>query len=171
MAALVTVIGLVVLVFGAENSVAYDFGGILSAIIAGGAYALYTECASLTVLDGAHPSATLAAMFLTAGVISSPLLIFHRLSWLTTTRGIVVILYLSLITLTVAYIAFGRALLSLNPMTVVMLTTFEPVVASVLAVCLLDENLTLAAWVGAVFVLVGLIMVGISKPQQTTVRR
>ncbi|MEI8392620.1 MAG: EamA family transporter [Actinomycetes bacterium] len=162
--------GLVVLVFGSENSVSYDLVGIMCAAIAGCAYAMYTESASVLIKRKAHPTASLGAMFFIAGLATAPFLFFHRLAWINTSRGILVILYLSLITLTCAYIAFGKALVSLNPMTVVMLTTLEPIVASVLAVLILNEDFPIASWVGAALVLIGLLMVGMSTPRQTTVR-
>ncbi len=170
LAAAFTLSGLVVLVLGSENSVSYDLGGIMCAAIAGCAYAMYTESASVLIKHKAHPTASLGAMFFIAGLLTTPFLIFHRLAWLNTSRGILVILYLSLITLTCAYVAFGKALVSLNPMTVVMLTTLEPIVASVLAVFILNEDFPIASWVGAALVLIGLLMVGLSTPRQTTVR-
>lgn len=169
-AAACTLSGLVVLVLGSENSVSYDLGGIVCAVIAGCAYAVYTESASVLIERKADPTAILGAMFFIAGLATAPLLIWHRLAWLNTSRGILIILYLSIITLTCAYIAFGKALVSLKPMTVVMLTTLEPIVASVLAVFMLNEDFPLASWVGAGLVLIGLLMVGFSSPRQTTVR-
>ena len=169
-AAAFTLSGLVVLVLGSENAVSYDLGGIVCAVIAGCAYAMYTESASVLITKKAHPTASLAAMFFIAGLATAPLLIWHRLAWLNTSRGILVILYLSIITLTCAYVAFGKALVSLSPMTVVMLTTLEPIVASVLAVLILNEDFPIASWVGAALVLIGLLMVGLSTPRQTTVR-
>ena len=166
-----TLSGLVVLVLGSENSVSYDQSGIMCAAIAGCAYAMYTESASVLIKHKAHPTASLGAMFFIAGLLTTPLLIWHRLAWLNTSRGILVILYLSIITLTCAYVAFGKALVSLNPMTVVMLTTLEPIVASVLAVFMLNEDFPITSWVGADLVLIGLLMVGLSTPQQTTVRQ
>lgn len=169
-AAAFTLSGLVVLVLGSENAVSYDLGGIMCAAIAGCAYAMYTESASVLIKCKADPTASLGAMFFIAGLATTPFLIFHRLAWVNTSRGILVILYLSLITLTCAYVAFGQALLSLSPMTVVMLTTLEPIVASVLAVLILNEDFPIASWIGAALVLIGLLMVGLSTPRQTTVR-
>ncbi|MBJ7509037.1 MAG: EamA family transporter, partial [Ilumatobacteraceae bacterium] len=169
-AAAFTLSGLVVLVLGSENAVSYDLGGIMCAAIAGCAYAMYTESASVLIKCKADPTASLGAMFFIAGLATTPFLIFHRLAWVNTSRGILVILYLSLITLTCAYVAFGKALVSLSPMTVVMLTTLEPIVASVLAVLILNEDFPIASWVGAALVLIGLLMVGLSTPRQTTVR-
>lgn len=169
-AAAFTLLGLVVLVLGSENSVAFDLTGIFCAGIAGCAYAMYTECASELIAHKAHPTVSLGAMFFIAGLLTTPLLILHRLAWLNTSRGILVIIYLSFITLTCAYIAFGKALVTLKPMTVVMLTTLEPIVASVLAVFMLNENFPIASWLGAALVLIGLLLVGISTPQQTTVQ-
>jgi DME family drug/metabolite transporter len=63
--------------------------------------------------------------------------------------------------LTLAYIWFGWGLHSLAPTTVVMLTMFEPVVAAILAIVVLDETLSTLSWIGIVFVLIGLVVVGL----------
>ncbi len=170
LAAAFTLSGLVVLVVGSENSVSYDLGGMMCALVAGCAYAMYTESASALINRKAHPTASLGAMFFIAGLLTTPLFIWHRVAWLNTSRGILVIFYLSIVTLTCAYMAFGNALVTLKPMTVVMLTTLEPIVASVLAVFMLNEKFPLTSWVGASLVFTGLLMVGLSTPRQTTVR-
>jgi DME family drug/metabolite transporter len=41
-----------------------------------------------------------------------------------------------------------------------MLTMFEPVVAAVLAIAMLNEELSLLAWTGIIVVLIGLAVVG-----------
>lgn len=159
--ALVLLTGLLLLVIGSAETVAFDVFGVLAALAAGTAYAVYTECGAELMSRGVHPTAALAALFLTAGVMTTPLLVVRDVAWLASTSGLVVIVYLALVTLSFAYVWFGWGLKRLPPSTVVMLTMVEPVVASILAVSLLHEHLPLVSWAGVGVVIVGLVIVGV----------
>ncbi len=165
------IIGLVLLVLGSAsstNAVEFDILGVLAAVLAGASYAAYTEVGSEMMIRGWHPTSAMAAMFLAAGVLTSPLLLVRDVSWFATASGLGVILYLSLVTLSLAYVWFGWGLKRLPPTTVVMLTMFEPVVAAILAIIVLDETLSGTSWTGIVVVLVGLVIVGLrSRPRDT----
>lgn len=165
------ILGLVLLVLGSAsepNTVDFDILGVLAAVLAGASYAAYTEVGSVMMVRGWHPTSAMAAMFFGAGLLTSPLLIVRDVSWLTTPAGWTVILYLSLITLTIAYIWFGWGLKRLPPTTVVMLTMFEPVIAAILAIVVLNETLSDVSWIGIAVVLVGLVIVGLrSRPTDT----
>ncbi len=165
------IIGLVLLVLGSAgstNAVELDMWGVLAAILAGASYAAYTEVGSEMMIRRWHPTSAMAAMFFTAGVLTSPLLLVRDVSWFATSAGLGVILYLSLVTLTLAYIWFGWGLKRLPPTTVVMLTMFEPVVAAILAIVVLGETLSGISWIGISIVLIGLAIVGLrSRPSGT----
>lgn len=170
--ATVLILGLVLLVIGtASDARAVDFDplGVLVAIIAGASYAAYTEVGSEMMIRAWRPTAAMAAMFFAAGIMTAPLLFIRDLSWLGSTSGIAVILYLSLVTLTVSYVWFGWGLKRLVPTTVVMLTMFEPVIAAMLAILVLGETLSVMSWVGIVVVVLGLFIVGLrSRPGSGT---
>ncbi|MFM8484590.1 MAG: EamA family transporter, partial [Actinomycetota bacterium] len=100
------------------------------------------------------------AMFFGAGCLTSPLLVVQDLSWLGSSSGLSMILYLSIVTLTLSYVWFGWGLRHLPPTTVVMLTMFEPVIAAVLAIGVLDETLSAVSWTGIAIVVAGLVVVG-----------
>ncbi|MFM8858287.1 MAG: DMT family transporter [Actinomycetota bacterium] len=156
------ILGLVLLVLGSANGTSVDFDalGVLAAVLAGASYAAYTEVGSVMMIRGWHPTSAMAAMFFSAGLLTTPILLVRDLSWVGSVAGISVILYLSLVTLTLAYIWFGSGLHSLAPTTVVMLTMFEPVVAALLAIRVLGETLSALSWFGIALVLVGLVLVG-----------
>lgn len=162
------IVGLVLLVIGSvgeAETVAFDIFGVLAALLAGSSYAAYTEVGSEMMIRGWHPTSAMAAMFFTAGLLTSPFLLVRDVSWFRTASGLSVIAYLALVTLTVAYVWFGWGLNRLPPTTVVMLTMFEPVVATILAIGVLDESLSGMSWIGMVVVLVGLLVVSVrSRP-------
>jgi DME family drug/metabolite transporter len=161
--------GLILLVVGSEDDTTFSLVGILAALIAGISYAAYTECGSVSLIAGASPTSTLAVMFFGGGVLASPLLFTQELAWLSQTGGLVMIGYLSLVTLTLAYVWFGWGLKHLPPTSVVMLTMFEPVVAAVLAIVVLDEKLSVTSWIGIAVVLIGLVVVGRGSRQPSNV--
>lgn len=152
--------GLTVLILGGDEGVELRPWGLLAAALAGTAFAVYTECGARAMTAGAQPDATMGALFFGAGVLTAPLLFWRDLEILSTGRGIVVLAHLSFVTLTLAYVAFGRGLSRLPPATVTMLTIVEPVVATVLAVSVLHEDFSPVGWIGAAIVVVGLLVVG-----------
>lgn len=162
------IIGLILLVIGSvgdSDAVEFDFAGVLAAVLAGASYASYAEIGSEMIVREWHPTSAMAVMFFTAGLMTSPLLLVRDISWFGTTSGVAVIAYLSLVTLTLAYVWFGWGLGRLPPTTVVMLTMFEPVVAAILAIVVLDETLSGTSWLGIGMVLAGLVTVGLrSRP-------
>lgn len=161
-------VGLVLLVGTGSERIDTDTLGIAAAVLAGVSYALYTEAGSTAIGRGADSTSTMALLFLGGGVIASPVLFVRDLGWLGEGRGLVVMAWLALVTLSLAYVAFGWGLRTLAPTTVVMLTLLEPAVAAVLAVTFLDETMSGAAWVGAVLVVAAMPLVALSA--RTTVR-
>lgn len=144
--------------------------GVVAALIAGLSYAAYTESAAVLIGRNLDSTAVMGVLFLGAGLVTSPFLIFRPVSWITSQKGVVMIAYLGLVTLTLAYIAFGKGLQKLVPTTVVMLTLLEPVVATFLAYVVLHEKVSAQSWLGMVLVLVGLPIVAISVQRTTTVK-
>jgi len=169
-AALVIIVGLTILVTGGYESIDVVPRGVMAAILAGTAYASYTESASILVGRKLNGTTVMAGLFLGAGILTTPALAWTGVDMLTTGRGITVLLYLALITLTVAYVAFGWSLGHLPPTTVVMLTLLEPVVAAVLSVLVLHQSLSAAGWIGATIVCGGMFLAGTSaRTDRTTV--
>ncbi len=99
--------------------------------------------------------------------MSSPLLVWRGVEVMSTGRGLLVISHLSFVTLTVAYMAFGRGLRHLAPTIVTMLTIVEPVVATSLSVIVLDEDFSPVGWIGASIVVLGLPLVGLASRRST----
>ena len=164
-------IGLTTLVVGGYAEVEVRIGGVIVALVAGSAFAGYTECASVAIDAGAHPDAVLGGVFFGAGVLTAPLLAIRPLDVFETRTGVLVLCHLSLATLAIAYMAFGRGLRRLPPTSVTLLTIAEPLVATVLAVSVLDEQLSGVGWFGAVVLMSGLVAVATTTDEtNATVR-
>jgi drug/metabolite transporter, DME family len=152
--------GLALLVLGGGGSGRVDATGILLALLAGSAYAAYTVLAKQQLDAGHAPATVMAAAFGLGGLLSVPLLLSQPLGWVGTGAGAALVLYLGLVTTTLAYLLFVRGLAGLpaGPVTTLMLA--EPVVATALGVVVLGERLSALAGLGGVLVLVGLLVQG-----------
>ncbi len=132
--------------------------GVVTALLAGLGYASYASAAKHQMDRGLDPAGSMAALFCLGGLLTAPLLVVEPMGWLGTGSGTVMILHLGVITVGVAYTAYGRGLAHLSTPTVVTLTLLEPITAAVLSVVVLHERLRGAGWVGVAAVLVGLVV-------------
>jgi DME family drug/metabolite transporter len=161
-ATLLAVVGCTLLIApGAEIEV--DPLGVILAIGAGAAYALYT-IASKDLLRVQPPDAVTAVAFFGGALMMAPLLFFVDLSWLLQPRGLVVALHLGLVATTLAYMLYIRGLMSLPTATAVTLALAEPLTAATLGVGLLGERLTLPAMAGMALICAGLAVLTVSNP-------
>jgi DME family drug/metabolite transporter len=145
---------------GQESTLHVDALGVLLALGAGAAYALYT-IASRELLRVQPPDAVTAVAFFGGALLLLPLLLFVDLSWLAEPRGLLVALHLGLITTALAYMLYIRALLTVPTATAVTLALMEPLTAATLGVLLLGERLTLVAVAGVMLLLAGLLILTI----------
>lgn len=157
----------VVLVSGLATSGAgaVDPAGVTSSVAAGASYALYALAGKLLLDRGWTPSTSMGATFGAAAVASVPLLLATSTGWLTTPRGLALVLWLGLVTTTVAYLLFGWGLRRLEPTTVATLTLAEPLGATLLGLLVLDERLTPLASVGLVVIALGLALLSLPQRQ------
>jgi drug/metabolite transporter, DME family len=170
LAALILSVGLAFLSSAQDADSQVELVGVISALVAGLSYAIYTECAAVLIDQKLDSTAVMGVLFLSAGILTSPFLLFRPVSWIATQRGVVMIVYLGIVTLSLAYVAFGKGLKKLVPTTVVMLTLLEPVVATLLAYFVLHEKISGPTWFGTLLVLVGLPIIAISVQRPTTVK-
>jgi DME family drug/metabolite transporter len=139
----------------AGESIQIDVGGILLAIGAGAAYALFTVV-SKGLLQDRQPQAVMAVTFNLGTILILPLLLAVDLSWLLSVRGLAVALHLGLVTVGIAYSLFAQGLKLVPVATAATLTLAEPLTAGFLGIFVLGESLTLPAAVGIVLIFSGL---------------
>ncbi|HLZ37230.1 MAG TPA: EamA family transporter [Mycobacteriales bacterium] len=152
--------GLAMLVLGGEPSGNADAPGVALALLAGLSYATYTALAKRQLDAGHPPAVVMAAAFGLGGLLSVPLLLAQPLGWTAEGSGLLLVLYLGLVTTTLAYLLFVRGLsvLPAGPVTTLMLA--EPVVATALGIAVLDETLSSLGAFGTALVLLGLLSQG-----------
>lgn len=140
---------------GGSGAVQTDPLGMALAVGAGASYALYTLFIK-QLLDRVPADLAAAAVFFVAALILSPLLFVVDLSWLAEPRGLLVALELGLVATAAAYVLYARGLRLIPVATAVTLALGEPVVASLLGVFVLGEQLTPLALLGIALVFAGL---------------
>jgi DME family drug/metabolite transporter len=130
--------------------------GVGLGLVAGLAYALYTYASSRAIRAGHASRGVMGGMF---GLGALPLLgvlgIFGA-PLLQSPASVALTAYLALGPMFVAYLLFGVGLRTVRSSTATTLTLLEPIVATILAVLLLGERLSLVGWAGFTLVLAGL---------------
>jgi DME family drug/metabolite transporter len=154
----VAVAGLVLLVWA--NLGVGEPIGMLYALGAGACYALYTVVGVRLAREGAAPSVVLAGSFSIGAILLLPAAVTS--TWWWSWSGVAAVLWLGLVATTVAYLLFGVGLRTLQPGHIATLNLFEPVVATLLGVLILGEQLGMTGWLGTVLVLVALGLLGIA---------
>lgn len=137
--------------------------GLLASLGAGAAYAAYTLAGKALLDRGWSSTSTMGALFGWAAVASLPLLLLSDPSWLATSNGALLALWLGVVTTTVAYVLFGWGLARLSPATVSTLTLAEPLTATLLGLLVLGETLDATATAGLVVLALGILVLAVPR--------
>lgn len=163
-----TVIGIVgvFLLVGAPAGGSINVAGVLAGLAAAASYAVMTNSGTRLTKAGHAPNHVLAASFGFGALLLIPFVITGG-EWFASPSGIALILWLGLFVTTLAYVLFGFGLKSLMPGTIATLNLGEPLVATILAVWLLDERLTAMGWVGCGLILLALALLARASANPT----
>lgn len=154
----IAVVGVVLLV--SSNLDVEEPIGMLFALGAGACYAVYTVIGVRLARAGCSPSAVLAASFAIGALLLLPAAVTS--TWWLSWDGAIAVVWLGLVATTGAYLLFGLGLKRLQPGHIATLNLFEPVVATILGVVVLGEQLGMAGWAGTVLVIAALALLGIA---------
>lgn len=138
--------------------------GLAGSLAAAVAYAIYTLATKQLLDEGCDPTTAVGSIFGTAAVVGAPFLLLVDLSWLASSSGVVMVGWLAVVTIVVAYVLFGVGLKSLSASTVSTLTLAEPLTACLLGVVVLDERLSSSGWMGLVILLASVAL--LTRPSQ-----
>ena len=83
--------------------------------------------------------------------------------WLAETRGILVALHLSLLTVGLSYALWARGLIRVSASTAVTLSLAEPLTAATLGVLVVGERLPLVALLGIALLIAGLALLSLGQ--------
>lgn len=173
------VLGILLLALGRETDAGTGRGeivlGVVVALLAGLAYALYTYASTRAITGSAataHPSrGVMGAMFGAGAVLLLPVLLVSGAPLLQSGLTVGIAAYLAVGPMFIAYLLFGIAVRSIRSSTVTTITLLEPAVATILAVAIVGERLAPLGWAGFVLVLAGLtVLVSARRGPKTAAR-
>ena len=168
-AAALGIAGSVLLIVSTETSGAVNevsaVAGIVLGLVAGAAYATYSWVVQRLMGEGVGRAAAMGSVFGVGGALLLPVLLITGAPLLATPQALSVGLYMALVPMFAGYVAFGYGLSKIPASSATTLTLTEPAVATVLAVVVVGEHLTVLGWVGlALFALVLVIIAGAPQP-------
>ena len=165
------VVGIGLLVFS-ESSSANESGddlkllGIGLGLVAGLCYAIYSWATKALIDKGIKSQAAMGSIFGLGAMLLLPTLWFTGDNLFSSEINVLVISYLTLIPQCLGYIAFSFGLRHVTASSANLLTLFEPVVAAVLAVCVVGELIPFTGWLGMSLIVLCLFIQ--SKPSKGT---
>ncbi|MEZ9393817.1 DMT family transporter [Vibrio splendidus] len=165
------VVGIGLLVFS-ESSSTNESGddlkllGIALGLLAGLCYAIYSWATKALIDKGIKSQAAMGSIFGLGAMLLLPTLWFTGDNLFSSQINVFVISYLTLIPQCLGYIAFSFGLRHVTASSANLLTLFEPVVAAVLAVCVVGELIPFIGWLGMFLIVLCLLIQ--SKPSKGT---
>ncbi|MEZ9239213.1 EamA family transporter [Vibrio splendidus] len=165
------VVGIGLLVFS-ESSSTNESGddlkllGIALGLVAGLCYAIYSWATKALIDKGIKSQAAMGSIFGLGAMLLLPTLWFTGENLFSSQINVLVISYLTLIPQCLGYIAFSFGLRHVTASSANLLTLFEPVVAAVLAVCVVGELIPFIGWLGMFLIVLCLLIQ--SKPSKGT---
>lgn len=155
-ATLLSIIGCALLLLD-KDALTVNPKGVMLSLIAGLGFAIYT-IVSKSVLGKVEAIPAVAMTFSISALMLMPFLLIFDSSWVVEPSNISVVLYLGLMTTSVAYILYLKGLQKVPSSSAVTLSLGEPLTAAILSVFLVGEVLSPVSWIG-VFLLLGGILV------------
>ncbi|OQQ07153.1 EamA family transporter [Vibrio splendidus] len=165
------VVGIGLLVFS-ESSSKNESGddlkllGIALGLLAGLCYAIYSWATKALIDKGIKSQAAMGSIFGLGAMMLLPTLWFTGENLFSSQTNVLVISYLTLIPQCLGYVAFSFGLRHVTASSANLLTLFEPVVAAVLAVCVVGELIPFIGWLGMSLIVLCLLIQ--SKPAKET---
>jgi len=160
MATALAIIGCALL-FLNKYGIVVNPGGIAMSLGAGLLFAFYT-LVNKDVLEKVEPVPAVAVIFSMSAIMLLPFLFLFETEGLMTGRGVSVVVYLGIVTTSVAYILFSAGLKRIPSSSAVTLSLAEPLTAALLSVIVVGERLSGTSWIGITLLLGGILVLTLS---------
>src|SRR6266571_5910756 len=144
--------------------------GILLGIAAAVDYAIYILLGSRIVRRSGPMASTTVIITSTAGVYVG-IVATHGTTYPTTSTGWIAIIAIALISTVLAFVTFFAGLKRIGPTTTSTLSTFEPIVAVVLAAIVLGETISPMQILGGILILAAVVLLARSDKWRRKGRR
>ena len=148
----------VTLLVAAGQDIGIDASGVLFAVAAGTAYALYVIAARQFARTGNVIGST-AVIFAIAAALLVPLLGSGDLGWVGEPAGWLAVLHLGVLATAAPYLLFGFGLATTRSTTATTLSLGEPATAALLGVLVVGERPPALGWAGFALLLLALVAV------------
>ncbi|MAD88647.1 MAG: EamA family transporter [Pseudoalteromonas sp.] len=151
-------IGITLLTVGKEDSLGSTISnyqnsvGIILGSIAGLTYAGYSWVARALIDKGVHSRSALSGLFGGAAILLLPSLWFTGDNLFSSAINSLASLYMATVPMFLGYLLFSYALKFIDSSKATLITLVEPLIATILAFFLLDENFQLIGWLGGLLV-------------------
>lgn len=126
--------------------------GIGLGLVAGFSYAAYSWAAHRLIDMGIPSTAAMGSVFGAGGLLLAPVLVVTGAPFLHSWQNFTVGAYMAVVPMFAGYVLFGWGLARVGAGTATALTLSEIVVAAVLAVLVVGEQLPALAWTGAALI-------------------
>ena len=137
--------------------------GIGLGLLAGLTYSIYSWIAKKMMQNGIAAKAAMGMIFGLGALILLPSLYFSGGNVLAQNINIAVLAYMMLIPMFIGYLLFGYGLKHIPASRAITLTLFEPLVAALLAILLVGEQLAPIGWLGMGLIFVCLALLSKAK--------
>jgi drug/metabolite transporter (DMT)-like permease len=144
--------------------------GIWLGIAAAVDYAIYILLGSRIVRRSGPMASTTVIITSTAGVYIG-IVAIHGATYPTTSTGWIAIIAVALISTVVAFVTFFAGLKRIGPTTTSTLSTFEPIVAVVLAAIVLGETISPIQILGGILILAAVVLLATSDKWRSKLKR
>ncbi|MGF1718985.1 EamA family transporter [Vibrio kyushuensis] len=122
--------------------------GLVLGLIAGLTYAFYSWAAKELIDKGISSKSSMGCLFGLACLLLLPSLLYTGDNLFRDAEHTMIALYLATIPMFIGYLCFGYGLRYIEASKATLITLLEPLVATVLAVVIVGEQLTKLGWVG-----------------------
>lgn len=143
----------------------YNYIGLLLGLVAGLTYALYSWSARQLMQKGITAKSAMGSTFGCGGLLLFPVLFFTSAELFASYTNFMVGAYMALIPMFLGYICYGYGLSKITASMATTITLIEPVVAALLAMFIVGEQLSLLGWIGITLIISCLIF--ITLPQRS----
>ena len=167
---IIAVIGIVLLSMGrhADDGDAANIPlGVALGLLAGAAYALYTYASTRAIATGHAGRSVMGGMFGIGALALLPVLLVTGAPLLDSGLSVSIASYLAVGPMFVAYLLFGFGLKKLRSSVATTITLIEPLVATLLAVLVVGEQLVALGWLGLALIFIGItVLVTARQPRK-----
>jgi len=165
-------IGIVLLIIGRDQPQDMTYStdqqtlGVILGGVAGLTYAAYSWAAKRLIESGVHSQSAMSGMFGCAALLLLPSLWFTGDNLFASSTNISVLLYMAIVPMFLGYLLFSFGLNYIDASKATLITLIEPLIATILAVCIIGERFKEIGWLGVALVSLCLLIQGIKPPRQ-----